>query len=169
LLATLAAGCSHESPGEAAFAEPPRPPIDPSAAAEGAYGVGARVGPDGDLLEGHEKIAGFALPRGAQKVLALERRHVYAVHAPIEKVNAYVGPRLSTGRVRRMGEGTKYEEAEVRGAVGSAVRLEVTIAPAGPGIVHIDVIELPPPPARALTEAEIRALVEREERERGMQ
>jgi hypothetical protein len=167
-LATVTA-CGREPPGERLFAEPPRPPLDEATAARHAYSTHARFDASGALLEGTEKVAGFALPRGAEKILDLDRRHVYAVRAPIDKVTAYVGPRLVTGRVRRMGEGTKYEQAEVRGAVGSSVRLEVTLAPAGPGVVHIDIIELPPPPARPLTEAEVRLLLEREERERPSQ
>lgn len=148
--------------GEAVF----EPPSTPVAAPERGPEQASIYDAEGDLREGDDVVAGLRLPRGLEKTLDLDRRHVYETHVPIAKVHRYFGPRLRTGQVTRMGEGATFHEAVPRGATGAVVKLDVSIVPAGEGIVHIDIYELPPPPAHPLTEAEIRAIVEREERER---
>lgn len=158
----LAACSSPEPTGEAVF----EPPSTPVAQTEAGPERASIYDAEGNLREGDALVAGLRLPRGLEKKLDLGRRHVYETRVPIAKVQRYFGPRLLTGRVTRIGEGATFREATPRGATGAVVKLDVAIVPAGEGLVQVDIYELPPPPARPLSESEMRAIVEREERER---
>lgn len=163
LAAVLAlAACGSEPAGEAVF----EPPATPAAAPEPGPERVSIYDAQGELRESDVVVAGLRLPRGLDEKLSTERRHVFETSVPIEKVQRYFGPRLRTPVVTPNGQGVTYRDAAPRDATGGVVRLDVSIVPAGVGRVQVDVYELPPPPPRPLTEAEVRAIVEREERER---
>jgi hypothetical protein len=163
LVALCLSACGSPEPtGEAVFEAPSTPVAQPETGPARASIYDA----NGDLREGDVVVAGLRLPRGLETKLELDRRHVYETRVPIAKVQRYFGPRLRTALVTRVGEGATFREAVPRGATGAVVKLDVSIVPAGEGLVQVNVYELPPPPAHPLTEAEIRAVVEREERER---
>jgi hypothetical protein len=154
--------CGGEPTGEAVF----EPPATPAAAPEPGPARVSIYDAQGELREGDVVVAGLRLPRGLEPQFEHERRHVFETAVPIEKVQRYFGPRLRTPMVTPNGQGVTYRDAAPRDATGGVVRLDVSIVPAGLGRVQVDIYELPPPPPRALSEAEVRAIVEREERER---
>ena len=166
LAAAVALGCSAcgspEPVGEPVF----DPPTTPVGAPESGPERVSIYDAAGELRESDQVVAGLRLPRGLEKKLDLDRQHVYETRVPLAKVQRYFGPRLHTGNVSRVGEGATFRGATPRGATGAVVKLDVSIVPAGEGIVQVNIYELPPAPAQARTEAEIRAIVEREERER---
>lgn len=160
-LITSACG-SREPTGEVVFEPPSTPVAQPEQGPERAS-IYER---DGSLREGDVVVAGLRLPRGIESKLQLGRRHVYEIRVPIDKVHRYFNAHLAPGRITRVGEGARYRSAVPRDATGALVKLDISIVPAGEGLIDIDIYELPPPPPRALTEAEMRIIVEREERER---
>lgn len=164
LLAAVAAlaACGGEPAGEAVF----EPPATPVAAPEPGPERVSIYDAEGALRESDVVVAGLRLPRGLEQKFAHGRRHVFETAVPIEKVQRYFGPRLRTPVVTPNGQGVTYREAVPSDATGAVVRLDVSIVPAGLGRVQVAIYELPPPPPRPLTEAEVRAIVEREERER---
>lgn len=102
---------------------------------------------DGRLLPSDEYIVGIRLPRGVELFRADEITHVYRIRAPIEKVLAYFGPMMITGKVERRGKGAVYKRASVRGAEVNPTKVDVSILEIGSNLVRISVTELPPPPA----------------------
>ncbi len=158
----LSACGASEPAGEPVFEAPATSVAAPESGPERASIYDAQ----GELREGDAVVAGLRLPRGLEEKLSLGRRHVYETTVPIEKVQRYFGPRLRTGVVTPNGQGATFRDAVPRDATGAIVHIDVTIVPAGEGRVQVDLYELPPAPARALTEAEVRIVVEREERER---
>lgn len=97
---------------------------------------------EGNLRESGESIVGLALPMGLQHERDAERRHIYSIQAPIQKVAAFFGPRLLTGTVDRIGDGAVYRGATIE---GSPVRVDVSILQTG-SRVRVEVTELPPMP-----------------------
>jgi hypothetical protein len=79
-------------------------------------------------------------------------------------VQRYFGPRLLTGQVDRIGNGAVYRRATPRDAQGGTVYLDVSVTPTSQG-TRVDVIELPPAPAKLPSPSEIERQV-REEMER---
>lgn len=162
-IALAFSACASKAPaGEAVFEPPSTPVAGPERGPERASIYDAH----GELRESDVVVAGLRLPRGLEKKFELDRRHVYETHVPLTKVQRYFGPRLRTGNVSRVGEGATFHEATPRDTTGAIVKLDVSIVPAGEGLVQVNVYELPPPPAHPLSEAEIQAIVDREERER---
>jgi hypothetical protein len=162
VVASSLAGCGGEPAQEVVFEPQPTPVAAPEPGPERVSIYDAQ----GELRESDVVVAGLRMPRGVEQKLSYERRHVFETSVPMEKVQRYFGPRLRTPIVTPNGQGVTYRDATPRDATGGVVRLDVTLVPAGLGRVQIDIYELPPPPPRPLTEAEVRAIVEREERER---
>lgn len=113
-------------------------------------------GPDGRLLESDVVVAGLKLPRGLEETLEEERRHVYRTSVRLEAVQQYFGTRLLTGQVDRVGSGAIYRNAEPQGVRGGVVRMDVSILPLSDGKTRVEIVELPPPPAKTPPEAHVR-------------
>lgn len=150
-LFALASACG----GEAASSEAElivAAPVDPAQIRE--PGPPPIFGEDGELLPSEETVAGLVLPRGCTATLEEGRRHVYAVRAPMAKVQAYFGPRLYTTHVEERGPTLVYLDAVPNDASGAAVHMDVFISPSSAGGVRVEVRELPPAVATAPPEAE---------------
>ncbi len=145
LTATLC-GCSPRS--EAPASEASTAPDDETATAteDKPSRPLRRFDAQGRLIPSDEYIAGIALPRGAELFRADEVTHVYRIRAPIDKVLAYLGPMMITGKVERRGKGAVYRRASVRGAEVNPTKVDVSITEIGSNLVRIAVTELPPPP-----------------------
>jgi hypothetical protein len=100
----------------------------------------------GRLLPSDDYVVGIRLPRGVELSRDAELQHVYRIRAPIEKVLAYFGPMLITGKVERRGKGAVYKRASVRGAEVNPTKVDVSILDVGNTLTRISVTELPPPP-----------------------
>ena len=103
-------------------------------------------GPQGRLLPSDDYIVGIRLPRGAELSRDEGLQHVYRIQAPIDKVLAYFGPMMITGKVERRGKGAVYKRASVRGAEVNPTKVDVSILEVGYSLTRISVTELPPPP-----------------------
>lgn len=101
----------------------------------------------GNLMPSDEYLVGIRLPRGVELFRADEVSHVYRIRAPIDRVLAYFGPMMITGKVERRGEGAVYRQASVRGAEVNPTKVDVSILEVGPNLVRIAITELPPPAA----------------------
>jgi hypothetical protein len=108
--------------------------------------VTRNFGAQGDLLPSDDYVAGIPLPRGAELFREGELEHVYRIRAPIDKVLAYFGPMMITGKVERRGKGAVYKRASVRGAEVNPTKVDVSILEVGSNLTRISVTELPPPP-----------------------
>lgn len=159
--AWLVAACS--SGGEAAPEIPGAPPADPNRPRLSDDDA-SLFGPDGELVPSDRDIAGLPLPRGLETVREQGRDHVFAIRAPLAKVQSYFGPRIVTGDVDRIGAGVVYRAGVARGVRGGEVPLDVSILPRADGTVRVEVVELPPPPPEE-DEAARRARFERVQRE----
>ncbi len=140
----------------------------PSAADEAEEAARQRAerqlfGPDGELLESDQRVAGLALPRGLETVLDEERSHVYHSRAPLRKLQSYFGQRLLTGQVDRMGDGAVYRNAAPRGVRGGVVHMDVSILPMDRDRTRVEIIEIPPAPENPPTEAEYLEALERDQ------
>lgn len=102
-------------------------------------------GPDGELRESDEVIAGLRLPVGLERMHGDERRHVYRTRVPLRAVQRYFGPRLVTGQVDRLGTGAVYRRAVPKGVRGGVVKLDVSILPVSRG-TRVEIVEIRPPP-----------------------
>lgn len=122
-------------------------------------------GPDGELLESDQKIAGLPLPKGLDVVREGERSHVYFTQAPLVKVQRYFGPRLTTTEVERIGAGVVYRQAIPKGVRGGQVRMDVSLLPATGGRTRVEVVELPPAPIVPDDPTARRAMLKRIEEE----
>jgi hypothetical protein len=111
-----------------------------------AQPVESPYGPDGELRESDDVVAGLPLPVGLERVHGSERRHVYRTTLPLRAVQRYFGPRLVTGQVDRLGDGAVFRHAVPRGVQGGVVKLDVSIMPVSSG-TRIEIIEIRPPPA----------------------
>lgn len=118
---------------------------------------------EGNLRESEESVAGLVLPRGLELDRENERRHVYRSSVPRPKLLAYFGPRLFTGSVDPIGTGAIFRGATVQGAVGSTVRLDVSILQTGANS-RIEIYELPPIPENPPSPAELQRLWEEQQR-----
>jgi hypothetical protein len=110
---------------------------------------------EGNLRESEVVVAGLTLPRGLEPAGELERFHAYRSSVPIEKIQAYFGPRLITGQVDRHGSSAIFREAVPREARGGIVKLDVSIIPMNTSTTRIEIREILPPPTTLPTEAEI--------------
>lgn len=100
----------------------------------------------GRLLPSDDYAAGVRLPRGSELFYETELKHVYRIRAPIDKVLAYFGPMMITGKVERRGKGAIYRRASVRGAEISPTKVDLAILEVGNSLTRISVTEFPPPP-----------------------
>lgn len=100
----------------------------------------------GRLLPSDDYVAGVRLPRGSELFYEAELKHVYRIRAPIDKVLAYFGPMMVTGKVERRGKGAIYRRASVRGAEISPTKIDLAILEVGNSLTRISVTEFPPPP-----------------------
>lgn len=151
LALALSAGCGSGEGGEALpeVVAPPPPPPTGAPAGEALYG------PEGELLESDQRVAGLVLPRGLEHLVDEGRRHVYTTDVPITKVQQYFGVRLVTGAVDAPeGRGVTYRDAVPRDVRGGEVHLDVSIEPASGAEARIEIVELEPPPASPPSEAE---------------
>jgi hypothetical protein len=112
-------------------------------------------GPDGELRESDQVIAGLPLPMGLERTHGEDRRHVYRTDLPLRALQRYFGPRLLTGQVDRMGRGAVYRGAVPRGVQGGAVKLDVSILPVTSG-TRVEIVEIRPPPESPPTVEELR-------------
>ena len=118
---------------------------------------------EGNLRESEDIVAGLTLPRGLEVDRENERRHIYRSTVPRAKLLAYFGPRLFTGAVDPIGDGAVFRGATVQGAVGSTVRLDVSILQTG-ATSRIEIYELPPIPENPPSPAELQRLWDEEQR-----
>ena len=140
VMLVLALGCSStvEDSGRALPVDETRDPsdlLDPNAAFDA----------EGNLRPSDQKVVGLTLPRGLEP-LPIERpreHHFLAPEVPVEKLIAYLGPRLVTGAVDRIGAGATFREAVPREVQRGAVRLDVSAHPSRRGGSRLTVIELP--------------------------
>ncbi len=107
---------------------------------------------EGNLLESDERVAGMVLPRGFEDMgTDRPRQHDYSgVDVEIDALVAYLGVRLVTGAVDRIGGGAVFRDALPRGVRGGEVRLDVTAMPSRRGGSRLQVIELPPATSAAV-------------------
>lgn len=151
LLTTLAllAACGDTS-------DRPPPPAPPAEAPERREDDPNRLFDyEGNLLESDEVVAGLTLPRGLSAAGEMDRFHAYRSDVPIEKLQAYFGPRLITGQVDRHGSGATFRDAVPRGATGGIVHLDVAIIPMSRVSTRIEIREIPPVPTEIPSEEEI--------------
>ncbi|MDH5491360.1 MAG: hypothetical protein OEY14_05350 [Myxococcales bacterium] len=154
LLATLALlGCGEE----------PATQGRPGAAPPGAPEAEERLGPaeeealydaEGRLLESQESVAWLVLPRGLRAERDEPNAHIYRTNVPLEKLHRYFGPRLLTGAVDRIGDGSIFRAAAGPGRDPHEPRLEVSLLSSSRGGVRIEITEQRPvqladPEARA--------------------
>jgi hypothetical protein len=159
-LVALAAACrGSDAPSLPDELPPPPEPVVSEVAPE----PDPLYGPDGELLESDQRVAGLTLPRGLEEILREERRYVYRSPAPLAKVQRYFGPRLLTGQVDVLPSGgAAYRDAVPREARGGAVRLDVIIEPSTVARSRVEIIERPPPIVTPPSEEEtLRRLRER--------
>jgi len=100
---------------------------------------------EGNLRPSGEKVVGLTLPRGLEP-LAIERErehHFIAPEVEVEQLIAYLGPRLVTGAVDRVGTGATFRGAVPREVDQGAVRLDVSAHPSRRGGSRLTIIELP--------------------------
>lgn len=121
---------------------------------------------EGRLLPSEKRVAGLRLPRGLELMREVDERRIYTSRVPVEKLQAYFGPRLTTGRVRSEGGSITYLAAVPRNAKGGVVKLDVRIGnnPSHPDASLVDIRERPPAPEKPLTEAEIRMQLEQRQK-----
>jgi len=102
---------------------------------------------EGRLRPSDESVAGLVLPRGFSP-LEIERpreHHYVASEVEVDALIGYLGPRLVTGAVDRVGGGATFREAVPRDVAGGAVHLDVSANPSPRGGSRLTIIELPPP------------------------
>ena len=162
-LALIAAGTGC-SPKTQAPEQPSREAASQAAAreAEQARLPERRFDGQGKLLPSDEYVAGVRMPRGAELYRREHLTHVYRLRAPIDKVLAYFGPMMVTGKVERRGKGAVYRRASIRGAEISPTKVDVSIIDVGNSMTRIAITELPPPPKHAPSAAETRAAAQRD-------
>ena len=113
----------------------------------------------GELVASSVKASGLSIPEGFTMMLDTEREHVFSTPVSIEKVERFFGPRLLTGRVTPIGHGVIFEQATVKEAVGSAVKVDVSITPGSDGLVIVRVQELEPPPLHPPSPEEVEKMM----------
>jgi len=150
LLAFALAAC-----GQDAEERPPAPVVAETEATVRAENPNRLYDEEGNLLESNVVVAGLRLPRGLEEAGEAERLHAYRTGVPIEKLLAYIGPRLITGQVDRHGSGATFREAVPRDARGGIVKLDVAIVPMNRTTTRMEIRELPPVPTNPPTEAEV--------------
>jgi hypothetical protein len=101
---------------------------------------------DGRLRPSDTKVVGLTLPRGLTPLgVEREREHHYIAPAvEVDALIAYLGPRLVTGAVDRVGTGATFRDAVPREVDQGAVRLDVSAHPSRRGGSRLTIIELPP-------------------------
>jgi len=100
---------------------------------------------DGRLRPSDTTVVGLTLPRGLTPMeIEREREHHYlAPEVEVEQLIAYLGPRLVTGAVDRVGTGATFREAVPREVDQGAVRLDVSAHPSRRGGSRLTIVELP--------------------------
>ena len=109
----------------------------------------------GRLLPSEDFMVGIQLPRGLTLLYERNLVHMYKTEVPIEKVLAYFGPLMITGKVDQVGKGAIYRNASVQGAEMNPTKVEVSILEAG-NAAHVSIRELPPPPIHTPSNEETR-------------
>lgn len=121
-------------------------PIDETNDLESSLDPNGLFDVDGRLRPSDERVAGFTLPRGLD-ALELDRpreHHYLAPDVDVDDLVAYLGPRLVTGAVDRVGGGATFREAVPREVRSGAVRLDVSAHPSPRGGSRLTIVELPP-------------------------
>lgn len=119
---------------------------------------------DGRLLESNERVAGLVLPQGLKKVRDDKREHVYVSEVPLEKMREYFARRLIASGVERPPVGFAFRNAAPKSARGGIVKLDVVgLTAHGTRYGRVHIYELPPPLAKPLNEAEVRAQLQRDQ------
>lgn len=160
LVLLLSGACGEDEVIQTPDRVEPEPPLRPQGESRTD---GFLYDAEGNLRESEDVIAGLTLPRGLELSHEQERRHVYRSTVPRAKLLGYFGPRLFTGSVDPIGDGAIFRGATVQGAVGSAVRLDVTILQTG-ATSRIEIFELPPIPENPPSPAELQRLWEEQQR-----
>lgn len=143
LVASLGCSSKDEAPTTSTTPEPANRPAEPR---ETPTEQPQRIlSIQGNLIPSDEYLVGIRLPRGMELFRADELTHVYRIRAPIDKVLAYFGPMMITGKVERRGEGAIYRQASVRGAEVNPTKVDVSILAVGRQQVRVAITELPPP------------------------
>ncbi len=106
---------------------------------------------EGALRPSTVVVAGLVLPMGfVPSASSAGRRHRFRSDLPVEEVQAYFGPMLVTGEVKRIGSGAVFVNAYPRNARGSVVRLDVGVHPRSGGGSTLEIFERMPPGAAPL-------------------
>lgn len=141
LIVLLLLGC-----GSAGEESPQAIPIDETNDVETSLDPNGLFDAEGRLRPSDEKVAGFTLPRGLTP-LEIERpreHHFVAPEVEVDALIGYLGPRLVTGAVDRIGGGATFREAVPREVDRGAVRLDVSAHPSPRGGSRLTIVELPP-------------------------
>ncbi len=121
-------------------------PIDETNDLESALDPDALLDADGRLRPSDQRVAGFTLPRGLE-ALEIDRpreHHYVAPDVEVDQLIGYLGPRLVTGAVDRVGGGATFRDAVPREVRSGAVHLDVTAHPSPRGGSRLTIVELPP-------------------------
>jgi len=141
MIVMLMLGCSSTSE------ESPRAiPLDETNDLESSLDPDGLFDLDGRLRPSDDQVVGFTLPRGLSP-LPIERpreHHYVAPEVEVDDLIAYLGPRLVTGAVDRVGGGAAFRDAVPREVTGGAVHLDVSAHPSPRGGSRLTIVELPP-------------------------
>ncbi|NIS33485.1 MAG: hypothetical protein GWN07_23425 [Actinobacteria bacterium] len=120
-------------------------PIDETNDREGALDPNGLFDAEGRLRPSDTKVVGLTLPRGLTPLeIEREREHHYiAPDVEVDALIAYLGPRLVTGAVDRVGAGATFRDAVPREVDEGAVRLDVSAHPSRRGGSRLTIVELP--------------------------
>lgn len=141
MIAMLVLGCSSTSEDARQAI-----PIDETNSLESSLDPDSLLDADGRLRPSDERVAGFTLPRGLE-ALEIDRpreHHYVAPEVEVDALIGYLGPRLVTGAVDRVGGGAAFRDAVPRDVQGTAVHLDVTAHPSPRGGSRLTIVELPP-------------------------
>jgi len=121
-------------------------PIDETNDLESSLDPNGLFDAEGRLRPSDQRVAGFTLPRGLTPMeIDRPREHHYsAPDVEVDALVAYLGPRLVTGAVDRVGGGATFRDAVPREVTGGAVRLDVSAQPSPRGGSRLTIVELPP-------------------------
>lgn len=158
------AACGSEKVDAVATEPVAEAPVEPPAEAPAAPSI---YDENGLLKSSEDLVAGLPLPMGTTLEASEERWHNYASPASVPELRAFFAQQLDTGSVKEVGPAVIYERAIPRAARGAAVRLTVSLFPAGRNRSRIEVREIPMPsknPEKTLSQEEVMRIVQERQR-----
>lgn len=87
---------------------------------------------EGNLLPSGQSIAWLELPRGLELQRQERNRHIYLSKQPLGRLQRFFGPRVLTGEITSVGEGTIYRAA--KSPRGEGPQMDVSILPSSRGV-----------------------------------